>query len=693
MKKEERIPVVLTEFGAISAVDIGDGTGRHNFHLQFITLEPNALFLPVLLHSDMVFYVRTGSGRLSWADADDDELKRVELQRGDVYRVRSGSLFYLHSSLESERPRLRIIATFDSDDEVELNQPFVGPYSSINDLIRGFDKGVLQAAFQVPEEVIDELTSGIDTPAIVHAETQEKKKKKFWEKHDLFIEAMLGIKRYKRETADNKEKHSKSKTFNFFKADPDFQNCNGWSTVVTKHNLDALHGSRIGVFMVNLTKGAMMGPHWNPKGTEVSVVLEGEGMVRVVCPSALAPKECKNSRFRVEEGDVFAVPRFYPMAQISFNNGTLVFMGFSTTTKKNYPQFLAGKASVLQTLDRLVLGASFNVSNTTIDQLLAAQEESVILDCTNCAEEEEILMEKDIEKERQEEERRREEEERRRQEEEEEEERRSRDEEEKRRRHEEEEEQRRREEQERQRKEEEERKKREEEEERRRQEEEQRRKEEEERQRQEEEEKRSEEEEERRRREEEQKRQEEEERRQQEEEQRRHEEEEERRRQEEEQRRQEEEEEAERQREEEEQRRRQEAEEEQRRREEEEEEARRGEEEQRRHEEEEQRQQEEEEEWRRQEEEQRRRAAEEERRRREEGRGRGEEEESEEAAARREEQERVERERRQEEAARRRREHDWDLVKTGRDKKQSTGGGKGGRRSMRTSITVYDDEM
>ncbi|KAJ8451809.1 hypothetical protein Cgig2_007292 [Carnegiea gigantea] len=647
VKKEERIPVVSTEFGAISAVDIGDGTGRHNFHLQFITLEPNALFLPGSGNA--------GSGRLSCADADDDELKRVELQRGDVHRVRSGSLFYLHSSLESERPRLRIIAIFASDDELELIEPFVGPYSSINDLIRGFDKRVLQAAFQVPDEVIDELTSGIDAPAIVHAEMQEKKKKKFWEKHDLFIEAMLGIKRYKRETADNKEKHSKSKTFNFFKADPDFQNCNGWSTAVTKHNLDALHGSRIGVFMVNLTKGAMMGPHWNPKATEVSVVLEGEGMVRMVCPSTLAPKECNNSRFRVEEGDVFAVPRFHPMAQISFNNGTLVFIGFSTTTKKNHPQFLAGKASVLQTLDRLVLGASFNVSNTTIDQLLAAQEESVILDCTNCAEEEEILMEKDIEKERQEEERRREEVERRRQEEEE---RRRREEEEKRRRH----------------KEEEERKKREEEEERRRQEEEQRRKEEEERQRQEEEEKRREEEEERRRREEEQRRQEEEERRQQKEEQRRHEEEEERRRQGEEQRRQEEEEEeeAERQREEEEQRRRQEAEEEQRRREEEEEEARRREEEQRRQEEEEQRQQEEEEE----------------RRRRGEERGRGEEEESEEEAARREEQERVERERRQEEAARRRREHDWDLVKMGRDKAQSTGGGKGGRRSMSTSITV-----
>lgn len=67
VKKDERMPIVSTEFGEISAVDIddggsgsGSGTGRDSYHLQFITLEPNSLFLPVLLHADMVFYVQTG---------------------------------------------------------------------------------------------------------------------------------------------------------------------------------------------------------------------------------------------------------------------------------------------------------------------------------------------------------------------------------------------------------------------------------------------------------------------------------------------------------------------------------------------------------------------------------------------------------------------------------------------------------
>lgn len=97
---------------------------------------------------------------------------------------------------------------------------------------------------QVPEEVVEELTSATDTPAIVHAET---KRKKFWQQELLFINSFLGIQSYSSQVGANKKKHTKA--FNFFKEDPDFKNCNGWSTVVTAHNLHALHGSHIGVHL------------------------------------------------------------------------------------------------------------------------------------------------------------------------------------------------------------------------------------------------------------------------------------------------------------------------------------------------------------------------------------------------------------------------------------------------------------
>lgn len=56
VKRDQRTQIVATEFGEISAVQIGDG-----YHIQFITLEPNSFLLPLLLHSDMVLFVHTGT--------------------------------------------------------------------------------------------------------------------------------------------------------------------------------------------------------------------------------------------------------------------------------------------------------------------------------------------------------------------------------------------------------------------------------------------------------------------------------------------------------------------------------------------------------------------------------------------------------------------------------------------------------
>lgn len=57
--KEKRRTLALTDSGEISAVAVDDGY-RGPYHLQFFTLEPNSLFLPVMLQTDMVLYVHTG---------------------------------------------------------------------------------------------------------------------------------------------------------------------------------------------------------------------------------------------------------------------------------------------------------------------------------------------------------------------------------------------------------------------------------------------------------------------------------------------------------------------------------------------------------------------------------------------------------------------------------------------------------
>ncbi|KAJ0659794.1 putative rmlC-like cupin domain superfamily, rmlC-like jelly roll protein [Helianthus annuus] len=59
VRKDERWPLVSSEFGEVSAVKISDGKNGC-YYLHFITMNPCSLFLPVYLHSEMLLYVNSG---------------------------------------------------------------------------------------------------------------------------------------------------------------------------------------------------------------------------------------------------------------------------------------------------------------------------------------------------------------------------------------------------------------------------------------------------------------------------------------------------------------------------------------------------------------------------------------------------------------------------------------------------------
>ncbi|KAI4965031.1 hypothetical protein ZWY2020_057632 [Hordeum vulgare] len=474
VEKERRRVVVESEAGTVTATDVADAAGTV-YRLQFITMDPGALFLPVQLHADAVFYVHSGDLH----PRRGSETSSLEVQRGDVYNLEQGSILYIQSYPNATRERLRVYAIFTSNaiNCDDPSHPKSEAYSSVSNLLRGFDEDSSTGIWGKYTNKFDALW-GDDSPL-------NKKKKK--DKH---------------KKKDKKDDKSKSKTFNFYS---DLQN---------------LRGSDIGMFMVNLTTGSMMGPHWNPKATEIAIVTHGSGS-QVVCPSIPSGAggdhghhdeggrgggdhghhddggrrrgdhghhdeggrrrgghghhdeggndgqegiECKNSVFGVKEGDVFVVPRFHPMAQLSFNNGSFVFVGFSTHMGENNPQFLAGDHSVLQVIGKEIVALALGQKNTTaVEKLLSAKSGSTIMACISCAEELERKAEQEEhEGGKGEREREREEEEERERKQREEDERKKREEEERKKR--EEEERKKREEEERERREEKERKKREEEE-------------------------------------------------------------------------------------------------------------------------------------------------------------------------------------------------------------------------------------
>ncbi|CAN6482210.1 unnamed protein product [Victoria cruziana] len=434
VKREHRKVLSSSESGHVSYVKVGDAHGR-NYQLHFFSLEPSSLLLPVILHSDMVFYVQTGRGNLGWIE--ESEMQCMSIEQGEVFRLPAGSVFYVTSEPSEMRRQLRLHAIFTNQKD-EIAEPLSGTYSSLTDLVLGFDRKILQTAFRVSDEVMEALGGGRRPPAIVHMEKKEEgddgKGGLNWVNRmveSLTENGLLGL------GGHHHKKDKKHRPFNIFKRKPDFSNFYGWSLAIDHKEYHALKGSNIGLFMVNLTKGSMMGPHWNPKATEIAIVTYGEGMVQIVAPNETDRYGVR--RFKVSEGDVLLSSRYEPMAQMSYDNDSLVFMGFSTMSKRNHPQFLAGSSSVLQTLGEVIVSLSLNANRSDVKQLLSSQMDAIILACPYCAVEEEKLMKDEEEKKREKEwERKREEEEEQRREREEEEARRRREEEEERKREEEE---------------------------------------------------------------------------------------------------------------------------------------------------------------------------------------------------------------------------------------------------------------
>jgi len=118
----------------------------------------------------------------------------------------------------------------------------------------------------------------------------------------------------------------------------------------------------------------MLAPHVNPRATEYGVVLGGEGTIQVVFPNgSLAMSEA------VRPGDVFWIPRYFPFCQVASRGGPFEFFGFTTSARRNRPQFLVGAASVLRTMLGPEIAAAFGAHEKEFSKLVHAQREALIM--------------------------------------------------------------------------------------------------------------------------------------------------------------------------------------------------------------------------------------------------------------------------------------------------------------------------
>ncbi|XP_030441766.2 vicilin-like seed storage protein At2g28490 [Syzygium oleosum] len=393
-------------------------------HIGFITMEPQTLFVPQYLDSNLILFVRRGEAIIGAIHKDGLVERRLKI--GDIFGVPAGSAFYLVNIGEGQR--LHIITSIDTSESLGLRtfqSFFIGGGSYPTSVLTGFEPETLATAFNVSIDEVTELLTRQKEGPIIYINDDTRKPPSFWSKF-LQLKEQDRLQHLKKmvefhgESKDEENEEEEEEawswwkflssifardgrrdgrrregrrddrkwrtgkgpdSYNLYDRRPDFRNDYGWSVALDESDYEPLKHSGVGVYLVNLTAGSMMAPHVNPRATEYGIVLGGSGTIQIGYPNGSSAMNAN-----VKEGDVFLVPRYFPFCQISSRSGPLEFFGFTTSARRNRPQFLVGRNSVLQTLLGPELAAAFGVSNeTTIRQFLDAQREAVILPSASAA--------------------------------------------------------------------------------------------------------------------------------------------------------------------------------------------------------------------------------------------------------------------------------------------------------------------
>ncbi|CAL9768987.1 unnamed protein product [Musa acuminata subsp. burmannicoides] len=347
-------------------------------HIGLIQMEPNSLVVPQYVDANLVVFVHRGEVKVGWIHKD--ELVERKLRRGDVSVIPAGSTFYIVNTHSSDRSQM--ICSIDTTQSTghSLHQSFfIGGGMNPTSVLAGFDTNTLTAAFNVTAEELERMVQSQRGGAIVYMSGESTERPDLndnnddsaWTKQKL-VDYLLG--KVDKEKAGNGEPVGALHAYNLYDNEPSYRNSFGWTTAIDEDDFSPLRSTGVGVYVVNLTAGSMLAPHMNPMATEYGVVLRGSGTIQVVFPNG---SNAMNAE--VSEGDVFWIPQYFPFCQIASSGAPMEFFGFTTSSRRNHPQFLIGASSVLRSMRGRELAAAFRISEERLERLVKAQRESVIL--------------------------------------------------------------------------------------------------------------------------------------------------------------------------------------------------------------------------------------------------------------------------------------------------------------------------
>ncbi|KAE9600615.1 putative rmlC-like jelly roll protein [Lupinus albus] len=412
--------MVKTDAGEMSMLEsYGGRIMDRRLNIGFIIMEPSSLFIPQYLDSTFIIFLRSGEAKVGFVYKS--KLVERHLKMGDVYRIPAGSAFYLVNTMKDQR--LHIISSIDPSESMGISvfqSFFIGGGAYPASILSGFEPKIIETAFNVSGAELKKMFTRQHEGPIVHLNSSRpssiwtkflqlneedklqhlKKMVEEWEEHEedddddedvdddeeqqqqqQQQQTKLSWRKLLESVFSNEKKETREKVAhkwhhpcNLYDRKPDFKNDYGWSVALDGSDYHPLKKSGIGIYHVNLSAGSMMTPHVNPRATEYGIVLKGSGRIQIIFPNGSNAMDT-----HIKEGDVFFVPRYFPFCQIASRNGPLEFFGFTTSARKNRPQFLIGATSLMRTMMGPELATAFGVSEDTMKRMVNAQHESVIL--------------------------------------------------------------------------------------------------------------------------------------------------------------------------------------------------------------------------------------------------------------------------------------------------------------------------
>ncbi|KAK1599254.1 hypothetical protein QYE76_008157 [Lolium multiflorum] len=366
--------------------------GIKNYRVAIMEVNPRSFVEPGYTDADGIGYVAQGEGVLTVIE--NGEKRAYTVRQGDVVAAQAGSIMHLANT--DGRRKLIIVKILNTISVPGQFQYFLG-----ESLVSSLSKRVQRAAFKTSEERLEKLfgRQGKKQGFIVRASPDQ-------------------VRELRRQASEGGQSHhwpfggDSRSTFNLLEQRPTIANRHGRLYEVDARSFRALADQDVRVSIANITAGSMTAPFYNTQSVKISVVLEGEGEVEIVCPHLSQDSErhqqgqserehqqrghgseseseseqqqqekYQTIRARVSRGSAFVVPPGHPAVAISSSRASsnLQIVCFEINAQKNERVWLAGKNNVLGKLDRPAKELAFGAPAREIDAVLEAQQDEGFL--------------------------------------------------------------------------------------------------------------------------------------------------------------------------------------------------------------------------------------------------------------------------------------------------------------------------